>query len=322
MTIQNAFTGLLRAASRIVGSVAPAGNVYYVKLKTDQDYTQFYTKNFHVNLAGQKSIHNTLLGAIGACNANAGDQILVCAGFTGNISSATALAINKAGIRLIGLGVGNNRPIITVDTGATSTIVVSAANVLIQNFIFVANFAAIASLFTLTTAKDFQLLNCEFRDTSSVLNFDAIVTTDTTSNDADGLTIQGCMRIGAGADSNTTIISMLGTNDRLYVQGNYFAHAATTTGGLMIIATGKIVTNARILDNICNFVASSGANTGLLITTNGSTNSGIVGGNFVQALDATSPILVTASSGFIYSKPNWYTHTADKSGYALPPADS
>lgn len=266
-------------------------------------------------------MHATVSLAFAQCTASAGDVILVLPGHTETISSATAAAWNVAGVTIVGLGRGSLRPTFTLDTGTTSTITVSAANIKVQNCIFVANFASIVAPFTLTTAKEFQIDQCEFRDTSAILNFTNLVSTATTSNAADGLTITKSKRIGLGADSNTTIVNMLGTNDRVTVEDNYFAHLAVTGGGLMIIATGKIVTNASIQRNICNFLGATGLTTGLLITTNGTTNSGIIAGNYDFNLDATTEILVTAGSGFIFFQ-NFHSGAADKSGYLLPASDS
>lgn len=275
---------------------------------------------------GHFRFYNTLALAVAAAQASR-DTIYVMAGHTETISSATALSLSVAGIQVVGMGVGSQRPTFTLDTATTATINITAANVSFKNCIFVANFAAIAAVFTLTTATDFKVDQCEFRDTSAILNFVNIVTTSTTSNQADGLTIRGCKRLGLGATSNTTIVNMLGTNDRVSIgmpgmdSGNFFTHKATTDGGLMIIATGKVVTNLIARNNVCLFTGASGSTGGVLITTNGSTNSGFLSENNVQALDATTPILITASSGFVFGL-NYYTHTADKSGYLVPAIDS
>ena len=263
----------------------------------------------------------TLQRAINQARANKGDIIMVRAGHAETISTATALALATAGVSIIGNGINGQRPTFTLDTATTATIGIQAANISFTNCLFVANFAAIASLFTLTNAPGFTLLNCEFRDTTSVLNFVAIVTTDTTSNHANDLAIQGCNFNGLGATANTTMISMLGTNARVTVQGNYMSSAATTDGGAMIIATGKVVTGLQMTDNYYNLKGSASSTGGILITTDGSTNSGVLTRNNAQSLDATTPILVTASSGFVFGL-NYYTHTADKSGYLLPAADS
>lgn len=265
--------------------------------------------------------YTTLSAASSAATANAGDVILVLPLHTETISSSTALTLSKAGVTIVGLGSGNNRPTITLDTATSATINVTAANITIKNIIFVANFAAIVSCFTTTTAKDFALLGCEFRDTTAILNFVNIVDTNATTNDTDGLRIEDCKRIGLGATSATTIVKMDGTNDRLSIKRNYFTHAAVTAAGLMPIATGKVVTNAEIDSNIFNLTGATGATTGILITTDGTTNSGYLVRNFIQSLDATTEILVTASSGFVFSQ-NFYSGVADKSGYLLPSADA
>ena len=265
---------------------------------------------------------NSLAGALASANvvANRGDIICVMPGHAETISSATALALNKAGVLILGLGQGDLRPTFTLDTANTANIKLSADNMAISNCVFKANFAAIASLFTVTTgstAKNFVLSNCEFRDNSAILNFAKIVTTNVTSNAADGLCIEDCNFFGLGATSNTALVSMLGTNDRVTIRNNYIAHKATTAAGIMPIATGKVVTNLRMVGNICNLVGAAGLTTGLLITTDGSTNSGILANNYVQNLDATSPILETASSGLMFME-NYYQSAADKSGAILP----
>ncbi len=264
---------------------------------------------------------STIAGALLNCVASRGDIIMLMPGHAETVSSATGLLLNVAGVALVGLGAGSLRPTITLDTANTATIAVSAANISIVNVLFKANFLAIASLFTLSTAANFALDRCEFKDNSSVLNFARIVTTSATSNAADGLSIENSQMYGSGTTSNSCLVKMVGTNDRLTIRGNYVAHAAVTDAGLMPISTGKVVTNLICADNIMNFVGATSATTGTVITTDGTTNSGAICRNLIQSLDATSEILVTASSGFIFSQ-NYSSAVADKSGYLLPAADA
>lgn len=318
----NINTGMgMAMATALTVNRAFSGRIFIVAKDTAPNISELkamYGTGYNDGIAG---VFPTLALAVAKCRADAGDTIIIAPGHTENISSATALTLSVANIYIRGLGNGNDRPIFTLDTATTATINVTAANITVSNVIFVANFAAIASAFTLTAAKDFFLSFCEFRDTSSILNFVNIVDTNTTSNDADGLRIEDSKRIGAGATTATTIIKMDSTIDRLSIKRNYFAHNAVTDAGLMIIATGKIVTNVEIADNVINLVGTTGATTGIIITTNGTTNSGFLARNMVQSLDATTEILVTASSGFIFFN-NYYSATADKSGYLLPAADA
>lgn len=253
--------------------------------------------------------------------ASRGDIVMIKAGHTETIDSTTDLVMDIAGVTVCGLGTGSLRPTFTFSVAATSTIGVSAANIAVVNCLMVANFADVAGAFTLGNAPGFTLRGVECRDTSAVLNFLSVVDTSTTSNQADDLTLVGCKRIGAGATANTCVVKMDGTNARLTIRDSYFAHLATTTAGLMPIATGKVVTDAVIDSNTILLVGSAGASTGVIITTDGTTNSGMISRNLVQSLDATTEILVTASSGFTYSQ-NYYAAAADTSGYLRPVADS
>ena len=259
--------------------------------------------------------------AVGRCVANRGDIIMVMPGHAETVANATTILFDVAGVAIIGLGLGSNRPTLTFSTATSASIPVSADNISVSNILCKANLAAIVAPFTLSTAKNFTLDNCEFRDNSSILNFKWVVNVGATSNAADGLTILNSKRYGDGATNATALVNMAGTNDRVTLKNNYVAHKATTGAGLMPIATGKVVTNLLCDGNIMNFVGATGLTDGTMITTDGTTNSGMICRNFIQSLDATTEILVTASSGFNFSQ-NYSSAVADKSGYLLPAADA
>src|SRR6478609_1895283 len=127
----------------------------------------------------------SILYAQTKCVASRGDVILVGPGHAETISSATVLTLNKAGTAIIGLGQGSLRPTLTFTTATTANIPVTARNMAIKNILFVANFADIASFMTATstnTPTDFIIENCEFRDTSSILNALTVFTGNATAN--------------------------------------------------------------------------------------------------------------------------------------------
>lgn len=250
-----------------------------------------------------------------------GDVVMVKPGHAETISSAAILVPDVAGVAVVGLGQGSARPTLTFGTATTASIPVGAANIVFQNFLFKANYADIVAPFTIGAAKDFWLISCEFRDNSSILNFKYLLNVGATSNAADGLGVFGCRFLGAGTTSGTRCVNMAGTNDRFYFKDNRIRTKATSDAALMAIATGKVVTSAEIERNDFDLVGASGTTTGILITTDGSTNSGLIADNTAQSLDATSEILVTASSGFRFMR-NYYSGAADKSGYLLPAADA
>lgn len=264
----------------------------------------------------------TLAHALAKCVTNRGDIIAVMPGHAETFSSATALTINVSDVLIIGMGAGASRPTFTLNTATTATINITAPQVGFCNCLFVANFAAIVSCFTLTTAKDFSLSNCEFRDTSSILNFVSIITSDAVSDDTDGLYIDTCNWFGLGATTNSCFATIAGTNDRPTIKNCYMTSAAVSnTAYVMTVSGTKIITNAIIQNNVFNFKGATSATAGIVISTGATTNTGVLNNNYVHSLDDTTPILVTASSGFVYYN-NYYSATADTSGFLLPAVGS
>jgi len=263
----------------------------------------------------------TLDFAIGQCTAGRGDIIYIKAGHTETISSATALALDVAGVAIIGLGAGSLTPTFTLDTATTTTIAVSSANVAFKNITFTANFADIVSVFTLTTAKYFTLEECYIKATATNMNFLWVVDTNATTNDADGLALINNKWIEPDLATNA-MVKMDGTNaDVMIVGNNANLGVKNNTASLMAIATTKIVTALDCRNNRVYRLNTDTATGGILITTDVSTNTGWVASNVVQHADTAAEILVTASSGFGFFE-NRASGVAGASGYLLPAADS
>lgn len=68
--------------------------------------------------------------AIGKCTAARGDVIVLR---PGHAETTTAIAADVAGVRIVGLGAGRNKPALTATTGSSDLISVTAANVQIRN---------------------------------------------------------------------------------------------------------------------------------------------------------------------------------------------
>lgn len=260
--------------------------------------------------------YSTIQAAADACGSNLGDVIVVKAGHAETISSATVLALNKAGITIIGLGSGATRPTLTFSTAATANIPVSAANITVQNILFVANFADIASVFTLTTAPDFVVDSCEFRDTSSILNFLTIVTT-TVAVVADGLTFTNNRVSSLGTTAASTAIKVLGTHDRLVINDNYYVGAVLNNTAALLAHGALVVTNLEMARNKVRRPSTDTATGGLLITTSSTTNTGLVYDNYVVHADVIAAILVTSGCNY-GTVNNLTTGDANTSGFVLP----
>lgn len=264
---------------------------------------------------------SSLDGAIGQCAANRGDIIFIKPGHAETISSATALALDVAGVAIIGLGVGANRPTFTLDTATTATIGVSAANIAIKNCVFSANFADIVSVFTLTTAKYFTLEDCYIKATATNMNFLWVVDTNATTADADGLAIVNCKWVEPDL-ATKSMVKMDGTNADVAIVGNYVnLGVQNNNAALIAIATGKIVTSLDMRRNLVYRLNTDTATGAILLSTDGSTNTGIVAENYAQHADTAAELLVTATSGLGVFQ-NFNSGVAGASGYLLPAADS
>lgn len=116
---------------------------------------------------------------------NKGDIVLVLPGHAENITAAGTITA-KAGVKVIGLGVGSNRPTFTFTTVNTATITVNAANFGFENCIFdLTGVAALAAGWTVTAAE-FFLSRC-------------LVTQANSTN-------QGVLGVSLGANANRVTI--------------------------------------------------------------------------------------------------------------------
>ncbi len=259
---------------------------------------------------------STLEYAMSRCVANRGDIIFIKPGHTETIADATTLTCDRAGIAIVGLGQGNLRPTFTFTTATTANIPVTAANITIHNLLFVANFAAVVSVFTLSAAPEFVVDGCEFRDTSSSLNFVAIVTTVVSTNN-DGLVFTNNKVFGLGTTAGTTPIKIAATHSRLTINDNLIVLAVLNNTSAVLAHGALVVTNLEMSRNKVFRPNTDSVSGGLLITTSSTTNTGMVADNYVGCADVAGIVLVTA--GCIYSMMNnLTTGDADTSGYVRP----
>lgn len=270
---------------------------------------------------GSTLIFPSIDAAVGVVRSNLGDEIMVSEGYTETISTATAINLDVAGVKLVGRGHGDSRPTITLDTATTTTIPVTAANIWIENIVLTANFADIVSFFTLTTANNFRLENCEFKATATNMNCKYVVDTNTTTDGAKGLTINKCRWIEPDL-STESMVKMDGDNSLVSITNNFVSLGVkNNTPALMAIITAKSVFNADISYNRVFRLNTDSATGALLVTTDQADNSGFINNNFVQHADTAAELLVTASSGFgVFD--NKMSGVAGASGYLLPAADS
>ena len=181
----------------------------------------------------------TLNYAIGKCTANNGDLIVVMPGHAETYTTTGAKVVaNIAGISIIGVGNGADRPTFTFShTGATWTI--SAASVKLDNLLFVTGIDQVTTFATIS-GNDCELggeKGIEVRDTTDIEVINSFTVT------GDRFKANVLHRGYTGGDANLTTFSMNGVNG----------------ADINIVALGKVGTAVvNFVTNACSDVLVKG----------------------------------------------------------------
>ena len=204
---------------------------------------------------------STLDYAIGQCRANKGDIIFIKPDHAETLS-ATSVAVDVAGIAIVGLGQGSNRP--TFNATATGSIFpISAANVTVHNLLFTGGVDAVVSMITVSAA-DVVLSSLEVRDVTG-----EIVVGVLTTAGANRLKIDGFVYNGAAGDGATAAIAIVG-GDRIEIQnfdidGDFSVSAIdvrTTATTKLWVHDGKFYNRDAAVDTV--ILDTITASTGLM----------------------------------------------------------
>ena len=264
---------------------------------------------------------STIDYAVSRCTASRGDIVLVMPGYTQTITAAAEIGLDVAGVAVIGLGAGSLRPTITFGTNATADIDVSAANISIQNFIFIANVASCATCFEMVSATDFTVEHCEFRDAAATTGFINLIDTDAVANGNDGLYF--CNNRWKSLDdiAATSALDIDEAIDRMVVNDNFIVcnQAVNSTPVLVDAATFNL-TNVEIARNKV-YRLGDAATGGILLETSSTASNGFVYDNKATCSDPTAILLITTGSKLGFHN-NLVQGAEDLSGFVLPAIDA
>lgn len=183
--------------------------------------------------------------AVGLCTADRGDIIYVAPGHTETISAAAGLAIDVAGVSVIGIGRGSKQPKLDFTTSAAATCTISGANCTLENFQIEASFADIVSC-VVVSADDVAIRNCRFLEPTTDENMLIGVLTGA-ANSADGLIVEGCEFRGLDA-ANTIGVSFPNAQSRVIVRNNLFA-GVFETGAIKAVG---VLSQCLVVNNWIN----------------------------------------------------------------------
>lgn len=249
--------------------------------------------------------------AIGRCTANKGDIIYVMPGHAETISAAGGITADVAGISIVGLGNGSNRPTITFGHTA-ATFAVSAADVLVQNIRCTCSVDEVVKLFHVTAAGC-TLDKVDFFETASAQAIQFLLTTAA----ADQLTVQNCYhRQDTAATAAQLWIQLVGTNDTRILDNTFILTLQNGATCAVINATTAVV-NCQIARNT---ILQTGGTTQVSAILLVASSTGFVHDNRVAA--AVTTLAGTVALASAYGAENYTLNTANKSGIIDPVADS
>jgi len=158
------------AISRTVPQLAPGAKMFLV---CDSDDTTVGPLNlgaeFPVDKDGVARVNTTIQAGVNAASANRGDVVLVMPGYDQTLSRADSWA--TAGVSVIGLGEGLNRPILRY-AAITDEVGIKANNFTVENIRFLADVDSVARGLDLDTGySGATIRNCIFDFDTNTSNF-------------------------------------------------------------------------------------------------------------------------------------------------------
>lgn len=222
--------------------------------------------------------------AVGKCNADSNDLILVLPGHVETITAAGGLALDVAGITIRGLGVGRQRPRINYTTAIGASMNVTAARVTVENLYFtMTGFDAITAGINVSAA-DFTLQDCE------IVHADATnqaVLALLTASGADRMRVLRNF-IHGSADAGTAAAIRIAAGTDIQIEDNLITGNYTTTlGGIdnSAAVAGLQIHNNRIANNTASAAKA--------FVAHGSTT-GQFSRNVMAVLTGTAPVTAAA----------------------------
>lgn len=225
----------------------------------------------------------TIAAAVAKCTANKGDVIFVGSGHVETVVTTGGLALNVAGITVLGIRAGTLMPQISVGGATSARMTVSAANVTLANMLITGDLDAITFPVSVSGA-DFRLLNCEYRDVTGQCG-----TFLQTTAGANRMLIDGLVYRGDSAAGSARGIGITGCTDieirNSSIVGNFSAAA------INVVTTAT--TNLRVHNTLIkNF---NSADVCVLDTVTGST--GWIGPNLYLDLTDNAANITEAVTG-------------------------
>lgn len=289
------------AITKVIPELAPGAKVFFV---SDSDDTTVGPSNigaeFPVDKDGVVRVYTTIQAAVNAAAANRGDVVVVLPGFDHTLGRADSW--NTAGIHIIGIGNGENRP--TVRYGAaTDEVGVGANYVHIKGLRFLADADSVTLGLDLDTGfGGAHIENCVFDWDSNGQNFVTML-----RSGQDNVVIEN-NQFRAEDTAGASVGVLLRAGAYATVKDNFFygqfdsASVATNAGAIATDTAGAAMSGLRIENNT---IVSSDTAAGLLINIDaGLGHRGIAVGNKLATYDTATADTAQVAFGSVLALNN------------------
>lgn len=208
----------------------------------------------------------TWAGSIARGVANRGDQIWLMPGHRETVRTAGGITMNVEGIDVIGMGIGDTRPVITFESATTASVLLSANSCSVYNVVGTTGIASLSQPFDVT--GDDCTLDIEWQDASSALSAArAVLATGVTrlnialkyrglrggSNVVNGIRLNDCsdVEIVLDAYGNNSVawVEMVGVfSSNVFVSGRAYTDLVTDGSQNVIDTIGGSFWGAELFD--------------------------------------------------------------------------
>ena len=256
-----------------------AGNVYYVH----------NSGSATGNGSTPAQAISTIDTAIGLCTADQGDIIAVLPGHAENISGAAGIAQDVAGVRIVGVGLGRQRPQVSFITADAASWDVSAARCSIENMVLINGRDGQTAMVNVSAA-DVTIQDCEIQTGDATTQ--AVLGILTTAS-ANRMIVRRCHIHGLVTAGTTSQISIVG-GDSIVIADNYLFGACGTTGNIAAATTASL--NGLIHGNVIQNQTADANNKCIVL---GAGDTYVISNNRMAVIDSTSPTPVTAAGAYV-----------------------
>ena len=258
-------------------------NVYWV------DSTSSSTGNYGTKLRPCA----TIATALALCTANKGDWIFVGSKHVETITAAGGLNINIAGVSIMGVQNGDDRPTLTFSTAVTASMTITAANVTVKGLVGVAGINALTNPIDIATGSDGCTVEMHWRDPSNAVEAVRAFRATTVNRLKVFLRYEG----RTAGSSCVNAIRLIGCNE-VHIAADFYGKAST--GWIEFLTTA--CTGVRVSGQMYNNSASLTKN--VVDTATGSTWYGdfadMAAGKPLVGGSATGTLASLTDAGFSY----------------------